>query len=97
MENISQTQDRFVTANGLNLHYLDWGNPDALPMLLLHGLCGNAHYWDFFVQGMKNDYHILALDQRGHGDSSWAESYGPKDYVLDLEEFITTLELDNIG
>jgi len=96
MENISQTQDRFVTANGLSLHYLDWGNPDAPPMLLLHGLCGNAHYWDFFVQGMKNDYHILALDQRGHGDSSWSTSYNARDCTLDLEAFVTTLELDNI-
>ena len=45
--NILQPQDKFVTANSLKLHYLDWGNPDAPPMLLLHGLCGNAHYWDF--------------------------------------------------
>jgi len=96
MENISQTQDRFVIANGLNLHYLDWGNADAPPMLLLHGLCGNAHYWDFFARSMKNDYHILALDQRGHGDSSWTRSYSPRDYVLDLEAFVTALELDNI-
>jgi len=96
MENILQPQDKFVTANSLKLHYLDWGNPDAPPMLLLHGLCGNAHYWDFFVHGMKNDYHILALDQRGHGDSSWAESYSPRDYVPDLEAFVTALELDNI-
>ena len=65
-------------------------------MLLLHGLCGNAHYWDFFAQGMRNDYHILALDQRGHGDSSWTKSYSPRDYVLDLEAFVTALELDNI-
>jgi len=96
MENISQPQDRFVTANGLNFHYLDWGNADAPPMLLLHGLCGNARYWDFFARSMKNDYHILALDQRGHGDSSWTKSYGSRDYVLDLEAFVTALELDNI-
>ena len=96
MENISQPQDKFVTASGLKLHYLDWGNPDVPPMLLLHGLCGNAHYWDFFARSMKRDYHVLALDQRGHGESSWAESCGPRDYVLDLEAFIATLELDNI-
>jgi len=96
MENISQPQDKFITANSLKLHYLDWGNPDAPSILLLHGLCGNAHYWDFFARSMKNDYHILALDQRGHGDSSWTKSYSPRDYVLDLEAFVTALELDNI-
>jgi pimeloyl-ACP methyl ester carboxylesterase len=92
-ENISQPQDKFVIANGLKLHYLDWGNPDAPPMLLLHGLCGNAHYWDFFAQSMKNDYHVLAPDQRGHGDSDWAENYGPRDYVLDLERLVDSLKL----
>jgi len=64
-------------------------------MVLLHGLCGNAHHWDFFADSMKDDYHILALDQRGHGDSSWAESYGPRDYVLDLEAFVDGVGLDN--
>jgi len=96
MENISQPQDKFVPADSLKLHYLDWGNPDAPLMLLLHGLCGDAHYWDFFAQDMKRDYHILALDQRGHGDSSWAETYGPRDYVLDLEALIAELRLNNI-
>jgi esterase len=91
-----EPEDKFITANGLNLHYLDWGNPSATPMVLLHGLCGNAHYWDFFAQDMKNDYHVLSLDQRGQGDSSWAENYGPRDYVLDLEAFVSTLGLESI-
>jgi esterase len=89
-------EDKFIIANDLNLHYLEWGNPSATPMVLLHGLCGNAHYWDFFARNMRGDYHILALDQRGHGDSDWAQSYGPKDYVLDLEAFVAQLGLDNI-
>lgn len=89
-------EDKFITVNNLNLHYLDWGNPGAVPMVLLHGLCGNAHYWDFFARNMRGDYYILALDQRGHGDSGWAQSYGPKDYVLDLEAFVAQLGLDNI-
>lgn len=85
-----------MAANGLILHYLDWGNPEAMPMVLLHGLCGNAHYWDFFAESMKGDCHILALDQRGHGDSSWAPSYGPRDYFLDLEAFVVELGLNGI-
>lgn len=89
-------EDKFIVANNLNLHYLEWGNPSAVPMVLLHGLCGNAHYWDFFARNMRGDCHILAVDQRGHGDSGWAQSYGPKDYVLDLETFVAQLGLDNI-
>jgi esterase len=89
-------EDKFITANNLNLHYLEWSSPGAVPMVLLHGLCGDAHYWDFFAHNMRGDYHILALDQRGHSDSDWAQSYGPKDYVLDLEVFVAQLGLDNI-
>jgi len=96
MEKILQPEDKFIRANGLSLHYLDWGQPDAVPMVLLHGLCGNAHYWDFFTLKTRQDYYGLALDQRGHGDSSWAESYGPKDYVLDLEAFTAKLGLSNM-
>jgi pimeloyl-ACP methyl ester carboxylesterase len=93
MMNKMRPEDKFITANNLNLHYLDWGSPSAVPMILLHSLCGNAHYWDFFAHNMRDDYHILALDQRGHGDSDWAESYGPRDYVLDLEAFVDSLKL----
>jgi esterase len=89
-------EDKSIIINELILHYLDWGRPDAVPMILLHGLCGNAHYWDFFARDMASEYHVLALDQRGHGDSDWAKSYGPRDYVLDLEGFAASLRLDHI-
>jgi pimeloyl-ACP methyl ester carboxylesterase len=92
-KNISQPQDKFVIANGLKLHYLDWGNPDAVPIVLLHGLCGNAHYWDFFARNVASEHHLLTIDQRGHGDSDRAENYGPRDYVLDLEAFVDSLKL----
>lgn len=94
MEALSLPTDKLIKINGLNLHYVEWGSSSAVSMLLLHGLCAHAHYWDFFADSMKDDYHILALDQRGHGDSDWAESYGPKDYVLDLELFVASLRLD---
>ncbi len=45
---------------------------------------------------MAGECHVLALDQRGHGGSDWAKSYGPRDYVLDLEGFVASLRLDNI-
>ena len=94
--NKMRPEGKFIIANNLNLHYLEWGKPSVVPMILLHGLCGNAHYWDFFAHNMRSDYHILAPDQRGHGDSGWGESYGPKYYVRDLEAFVAQLGLDNI-
>jgi pimeloyl-ACP methyl ester carboxylesterase len=93
METISLPEDRVIKIGDLRLHYVDWGNTGAVPIVLLHGLCANAHYWDFFARNVASKYRILVLDQRGHGDSDWAESYGPRDYVLDLEAFVDSLKL----
>jgi pimeloyl-ACP methyl ester carboxylesterase len=91
---MTEPQEKFVTtSDGLNLHYLDWGKPGATPILLLHGLGSNAHYWDYFALSFCDRYHVIALDQRGHGESNWAERYGPRDYVHDLEDFVTSIGL----
>jgi esterase len=74
-----------VDVNGLRLHYLDWGARGKPDMLLLHGLTSHAHSWDHFARALCNRYHIVALDQRGHGDSAWPpdQRYRTEDYVAD--------------
>ena len=92
-----QPQDKTVMANGLKLHYLDWGAPDNPPLVLLHGLRGHAHAWDDFSAAVCEDYHVLALDQRGRGASEWARDgvYTTAAYVADLLGFSTALHLDS--
>ncbi|MCE2487804.1 MAG: alpha/beta hydrolase, partial [Desulfurellaceae bacterium] len=53
-------------------HYLDWGTAGKPPFVLLHGGAQTAHSWDDFAPVVRTDYHVYALDQRGHGDSGWA-------------------------
>jgi len=65
--------DHFVTVNGLRLHYLDWGNEHLLPVLLLHGLRLQAHTWDMSALLLRDRYHLIAADARGHGDSAWTD------------------------
>ena len=97
MNTISNPESITTTIDCLKLHYLDWGTSNnKTPMLLLHGLCSNAHYWDLFASNMKHEYRVLALDQRGHGGSSWAKEYGPKYFITDLESFITKLNLNRL-
>lgn len=93
METPVLPQDKWFGTGKLRLHYLDWGNPGAVPMVLVHSLTGSAHYWDFFARSLRRDYHVVALDQRGHGDSSRAEKYGPREYVADLTGFMDALGL----
>lgn len=88
-------QDRFVTVNGLRLHYLDWGTAGKRPLILLHGGSAYAHWWDLVAPAFADDCHVLALDQRGHGDSEHADppAYGTRHYVADLRRFVETLAL----
>ena len=90
-------QDKTVSANGLNLHYLDWGTAGKPPLVLLHGLRGHAHSWDDVSAALCPDFHILALDQRGRGDSDWAPGgdYSTNAFVDDLAAFTDALSLDS--
>ncbi len=89
-------EDKFVEANGMRLHYLDWGNPDKPKMLLLHGGAQSAHSWDFFSLAMRDHLHIIALDQRGHGDSDWSDAgdYDTPFHVTDIQAFTDAIGYD---
>lgn len=89
-------QDKEITANGLKLHYLDWGAVGRPPMVLLHGLRGHAHSWDDVSTAMSRSFHVLALDQRGRGDSDWAPGgdYSTDAFVADLAGLCESLRLD---
>jgi esterase len=91
-------QDRYLDADGIRLHYLDWGNDAAPPMLLLHGFSGHAHTWDAFARAVCGEFHVLALDQRGHGDSDWAKdgAYTVDDHASDIAAFHDRLMLDPV-
>ena len=93
-----QPADKTLLANGLNIHYLDWGNPDKPTIVLLHGLRGHAHSWDSFSAAVCGDYHVIAVDQRGRGDADWAKDgdYSPGAYVDDMSAFYDGLGLSPI-
>jgi pimeloyl-ACP methyl ester carboxylesterase len=88
-------QDKFIVINDLQLHYVEWGSPGNPSLVLLHGFQSNAHTWDTFSYAMSDTYRVLALDQRGHGDTSWAldGNYAPESSVSDITGFITALRL----
>jgi len=72
------------------LHYLEW-NPDAArTVVLLHGNSANAWWWDPVARATAPEFRLLALDQRGHGDSEWARppAYSPGDYARDLTRLV---------
>jgi esterase len=88
-------QDRFITVNGLRIHYLDWGSNGKPPFIMLHGIGRVAHQFDHLAPYFKNDYHVIAVDMRGHGDSAWSPeaAYLVEDYVKDIEAMAEQLNL----
>lgn len=82
----------------LRLHYVDWGNEGAPHMLLVHGSQDHCHTWDWFAEQFADDYHIVAPDLRGHGDSEWVRgsSYHPVDYVYDLAQLVWQQDLNPV-
>jgi esterase len=97
MTQIQQPESKWIDANGVRLHYVDWGGSGTKqPLLLVHGLQDCCRLWDFFARQVSDRYHVIALDHRGHGDSGWADSYGLEDYVGELEAVIEGLDLHNL-
>ena len=74
----------------LKLHYVDWGNAAKPLMVLVHGGRDHARNWDQVAVHFRSEYHIIAPDLRGHGDSEWARGseYSMIEYVLDLAQFL---------
>jgi esterase len=85
----------FVDLDGQKFHYLDWGG-DGPPLVMLHGFTGHAHTWDHTAQALSERYRVLALDQRGHGDTEWTTAYGSRPMVQDVQRFLDALHLDRV-
>lgn len=91
----NEPADRQLRVNGMNFHYLEWGTAGQPLILMLHGGSQQAHSWDFVSLPLSEHYHILALDQRGHGDSDWADGgdYSIEAHQSDIDGFVAALGL----
>jgi len=88
--------DKSVQIDGMNFHYLEWGDPSNPSILMLHGNSQQSHSWDFVSLALSEQFHLIVLDQRGHGDSDWA---GDGDYSIeaqqkDIDGFVQAVGLD---
>lgn len=85
----------FVDADGITLHYLDYGVAGHRPMLCVHGAAAHAHWFDFVAPGLMANHHVRSLDLRGHGDSDWAaqQTYDFKTYAEDVNAVVEKLDL----
>lgn len=91
---------RYVSRNTVlrhqRFHFLEWGDPANPTLVLLHGGNQSAHSWDLVSLHLSADYHVFALDQRGHGDSEWSRGahYSVAEMASDAESFLTTMQVE---
>src|SRR5215212_5567174 len=86
----------FVSVNGINLHYLDWGG-EGDTLLFLPGLGNTAYVFDRIARRFTNHFHVLALTRRGHGDSDYPETgYDLETLAEDIRQFLDALKIDKV-
>ena len=88
----------FFVSQRLRMHYVDWGNREAPPIVLVHGGRDHARSWDWVARDLRRDHHVIALDLRGHGDSAWAigSLYHVIEMVIDLAQLIDAIDEERV-
>lgn len=94
----AQPADRFIEVNGIRIHYLEWGSPENPPLIMLHGIGRIAQTFSHVAGHFADDYRVIAVDMRGHGDSGWAsdQAYLVSDYAGDIEAMALAMGLEDI-
>lgn len=85
------SRSEFITVRGLRHHIRHWGAPGAPLLVMLHGWMDVSASFQFVIDELQHDWHVIAPDWRGFGqtDSSGADSYWFADYLGDLDALLT--------
>ena len=88
------TSHTFISQR-LRLHYVEWGDPDAPPIILQHGGRDHCRSWDWVAQRLAPNWRVIAPDLRGHGDSAWSPEgdYNTWSFVYDFAQLMHQLKL----
>ena len=90
-EAVAPERSRWISSNGVRLRVHEWGDPQATPVLLCHGMFDHARGFDLLAPRLAERFRVLALDARGHGDSDWADSYPWSMDVFDIVNVLAEL------
>ena len=96
--NVPGPTSRIYFSQRLRLHYVDWGNAGAPLLVLVHGGRDHCRNWDWVAEELRRDWHVIAPDLRGHGDSQWSQdgTYLMAGYIYDLAQLIHQLKVPTV-
>ena len=86
--------DRFLTINGVNIHFREWGLPQLPPLIILHGFDAHSRSWDHVAAALSERYHVIVPDLRGNGESGWGPEYSWQLFLEDTLGLMDALELN---
>ena len=88
---------RVALPNGISLAYVELGNPNGRPVLLVHGYTDSSRPWSLPAPYLAAEHRLIAVDLRGHGASSVPESsYTVSEMTHDLHLFLDHLKIDKV-
>ncbi len=93
------SNNAYITALGVNLHYQDTGpSKNAIPILFLHGFGASLQTWDTWAQALSDDYRIISVDLPGFGLTGEDPSgiYTDQRSVEVLEAFLKELQISKV-
>ncbi len=85
---VAPERSRWISSNGIRLRVHEWGDPEATPILLCHGMFDHGRGFDLLAPRLAERFRVLALDARGHGESGWADSYP---WPMDVFDIVNVL------
>lgn len=85
----AQTVKTIKLKTGVQMQYTEQGKATGTPVVLLHGITDSMHSFDLVLPHLPPSWHVFALTQRGHGESSRpASGYTPRDFAADVAAFL---------
>ncbi|MCE4047255.1 alpha/beta fold hydrolase [Bacillus sp. Au-Bac7] len=86
-----------ITIDNRELNFVEQGRGNQQTVVLLHGFCGSTEYWKKMMAPLSSKYHVIAMDLRGHGKSSFdGEAFEMEDIARDVKVLLDTLEIDTV-
>jgi pimeloyl-ACP methyl ester carboxylesterase len=88
---VEPERSRFVESFGLRIHCLEWGDPEAEPVVCCHGMWDHARSFATLAPLLAERYRVVAIDARGHGESDWADGYSWPCDIADIVQVLRSL------
>jgi pimeloyl-ACP methyl ester carboxylesterase len=86
---------RFIELGAVRLHYLEWAS-EGPPVVIVHGATHAGGVYAPLAERLAGDFHVYAIDMRGHGLSERSGTYTSPELRDDLVHFLDALDLQDV-